>query len=119
MLAFGISVALFLFWLFLGRGILAALRFGRHAIRNVLLAPTVGASATLLPVFWLSRLGLPVKLFAGWVGVALLVSACLLAVRFRPRFPWKSYVPFALLLALGAGLTIRPMFTYGFNWVSY
>src|SRR5271165_2918269 len=119
MLAFGISVGLFFFWTFLGAGVLAALRFGKHAIRNLLLAPVVGASVTLLPTFWLNSLGLPVRAFAGWLGLALLIAACGLIVRFRPQFPWKSYWPFLVLFALGAALSLRPMFLYGFNWVSY
>ena len=119
MLAFSVSVALFVFWLFLGLGILAALRFGKNAVRNALLAPTIGASAVLIPAFTLSRLGLPVRTFAGWLGLVLLATGCVLAFRYRPRIPWKGYRPFLLLFALGACLTTRPIFWYGFNWVSY
>lgn len=99
--------------------ILAALRFGRNRTRNLLLAPSVGAAVTLLPVFWLSRLGFPVKSTAWPVTIFLLVLSSFLYWRYRPRFHLRSFAPFAAVLALAFVLTGRPMFLYGFNWISY
>ncbi len=119
MLAVAIALGLFAFWSAVGLPIVAALRFGRHAIRNLLLAPSIGAAATLLPVFWLSRLGWPVKSTAWPVTVLLSLLSVLLYWRYRPRFDWKSFAPFAGILVLTLLLTGRPMFLYGFNWLSY
>lgn len=59
MLAFGLSIALFVFWGVLGYAFLAVLKIRRSSVQNMLLAPVVGVSVTLLPVFWLNRTGLP------------------------------------------------------------
>ena len=79
----------------------------------------VGLAATLLPIFWLNRMGLPVRSFAVPMAVGLLLlSAVLLLVR-RPRLPWREYLPFVAVFALVLVLTGRPMFQFGFEWLSY
>jgi hypothetical protein len=119
MLAFTVSICLYLFWTFLGLGVLSACRFGRHGVRNALLAPTAGAALTLLFVFWLNRTGLPVRVFGAWLGAALAVVGSVLWWRFRPRVAVKSLARFEIILLFAALLTLRPMLEYGFNWISY
>src|SRR3954454_17635734 len=105
MLALGLSVALFLFWDFVGLGLVTALHARRSWLQNTLLAPMVGLAATLLPIFWLNRMGLPVRSFAVPMAVGLLLlSAVLLLVR-RPRLPWREYLPFVAVFALMLVLT--------------
>jgi hypothetical protein len=119
MLAFALCISLYLFWTLLGLGTLSAFQFGRHSVRNVLLAPTVGAVMTLLPVFWLNRIGFPIRVFGAWLGIALVLLTAMLLWFFRPRVPLRLLAPFAIMLAIAAVLTLWPMFQYGFNWISY
>lgn len=119
MLALLITLLLYVYWTFLGVGVLAALGFSRHWMRNVLLAPAAGASVTLLATFELNRLGMPVHDFGAWLGAALLALGVALFVIWRPRFPWRGCVPFGILLIAAAALTLRPMREFGFNWISY
>src|SRR5579863_7412330 len=119
MLAFALSIGVYCFWMFLGASLLFALRFGRHAVRNLLLAPAIGAAATLLPVFWLNRAGFPVRSLARPLTAVLLIAAGVLWKLCVRRIPWRACLPFAALIALAALLTLRPMFWFGFNWISY
>ncbi len=119
MLAFTLSICLYLFWTLLGLGALSAFQFGRHSVRNVLLAPTVGAVITLVPVFWLNQRGFPVRAFGVWLSIALIVLTAVSFYRYRPRLPLRPLAPFAIMLAFAAVLTLWPMFQYGFNWISY
>lgn len=119
MLAFTISICLYLFWTLLGLGALSAFRFGRHFVRNALLAPSIGATVTVLPVFWLNRMGFPIGVFGIWLTIGLVLLTAVLFWIYRPRLPLKALAPFAIMLAFAAVLTLRPMFQYGFNWISY
>lgn len=73
MLAFGLSIALFVFWGVLGYAILAVLKIRRSPVQNMLLVPVIGVSVTLLPVFWLNRVGLPIVQFELALAIASLL----------------------------------------------
>src|SRR5437867_8230708 len=93
-------------------------------LQEMLLAPVVGVVLTILPVFILSRAGIPVSRFGYPLAIALLVVAGALAVLVqRPTpfvdLPWRDYAPFAAALLLALLLTGRPMFEYGLDWVSF
>lgn len=119
MAAFGLSVAVFLFWSLLGWAALAALHSRRHLLHNLLLAPAAGAAATLLPVFWLNRLGLPVR-YAGPLATLLLLSAAILLLyRFSTPLPLRRLLPFAAVLLIALLLAGHPLLRFGFDWVSY
>lgn len=119
MLAFLFSIGLFVFWLVLGYAVLSALYTQRNLLQNLLLAPVVGVAVNILPILSFSRLGWPVEKFA-WplLGVFLLFIITLF-FWFRPVVPFRKYWPFALVFLLTFILTGRPMFEFGFNWLSY
>jgi len=117
--AFGLSVALFLFWSLLGWAALAALHSRRNLLHNLLLAPAVGVAATLLPVFWLNRLGLPVRYAGPLVTILLLAAAIFLLYRFRTPLPLRRLLPFAAVLLVALLLAGHPLLRFGFDWVSY
>lgn len=119
MLAFGLSIALFIFWGVVGYAVLAALRIRRSSVQNMLLAPVVGVSATLLPVFWLNRAGLPIAHFGTVLAIVLFLMSIGTLWYLRPVLPWKQYYPFAAVLMLALFLTGRPLLEFGFNWLSY
>lgn len=119
MLSFGLMLALFLFWEFLGFAVVSALHSRRNLLQNALLAPAVGMAVTVIPLFWLSRSGFAVRQFGLWVTITLLVLAAGLTWRLRPRFPLRQWTPFAAIFLLASVLTGRPMLEFGFNWASY
>jgi hypothetical protein len=117
--ALGLCIALFLFWQLLGYAVLWALRSRRNLLQNLLLAPAVGVASTLLPLLWLSRLGLPVRHFGLLLGLALLILAVCLLRRSRAVVPLRRFIPFVGVFLLALFLTGRPMLEFGFAWVSY
>ena len=118
MLAFGLSIAIFLYWTVIGAAVVFTLRRRPNLLQNFLLSPVVGACTIVLMAFWLSRLGLRVSTF-GPPLVAGMLLAALIALWFnRVKLPVRRALPFVALLLLSALLTGRPMFEFGFNWVS-
>ncbi|HEY9642528.1 MAG TPA: hypothetical protein V6C57_18730, partial [Coleofasciculaceae cyanobacterium] len=119
MLAVGLSIALFGFWAVVGHAVLALLDRQDNLLRRMLLAPVVGLATTLLPLFWLSRLGLPVKTFGAALTIWLLAISVGGLLRLRPKLPWREYLPFIGIFLVALLLTGRPMLEFGFDWVSY
>jgi hypothetical protein len=117
-LAICFTVALFGLWLVVGRALLALLPARRGALQELLLAPAVGLALTLLLLFGLNRLGLPVRRFAWPLTAALPLAAGLALWRLRPQLPLRRYLPFAGLLLAGLWLSGRPLLEYGSDWVS-
>jgi hypothetical protein len=114
-----LTVGLFAFWAALGYAALGLLRPGARPLANALLAPAVGLALTLLPVFLLSRAGVPVGRLAWPVAGALAAAAALLLWRCRPAAPTRRYALFVASFALALGLTGRPLLEFGFDWLSY
>jgi hypothetical protein len=118
LLAALLCLALLAFWTLLGFALLAP-RDREQALPALLLAPAVGIALTLVPVFCLNRLGVPVARF-GWPLLAALAAGCALRLwRARPAFDPRAYAPFAAVLLLAFWLTGRPMLRFGFDWVSF
>ncbi len=119
MLPAAIAFGVFAWWSVIGLPLVYASRFSRSSVRNLLLAPVAGACLTVLPIFWLSRLGFPVKATAWPTTILEFFLSCFLYWRYRPKFAFKSYIPFASVFVFAFLLTGRPMFAYGFDWISY
>lgn len=119
MIAFGLVLLLVAFWTLIGYALQAAIYQKPNLTQNALLAPALGITVTLLPVFILNRLGLPVEQFGSLLFIALLGLSLLILWRTRAPFPFRSVLPFALLLILALLLVGRPILEFGFNWVSY
>src|SRR5688572_9864137 len=119
MIAFALSFWLLAIWLFVGYLILYLLDRESDPVRNALLAPTVGFSAILIPIFLSSRLGIPIGT-SGWAILAVvLVLTATGYYYFRPAIPIKRYLPFLGLLSLALIITGRPMFDFEFDWLSF
>jgi len=118
LIAFFIPVLLFTYWTTCGYAALCVLRMN-PIMQNILLAPIFGISITLLPLFWLSRLGLPVEQFALSLTLILLLISLFILFKKRPYFPYKKYAPFIIIFILACSLTGHPLLHYGFNWISY
>jgi hypothetical protein len=119
--AFGISIGFFCYLTAIGYAVLAQLNQTDQPIRTLLLSPAVGIAITVLPVFFINRYGIPVREFAtpcGFVTI-LLSGISLFLSRSICSFPWRSYLPFAVVLLVAAVLTGRPMFDFGFDWLSF
>ena len=74
---------LFLLWSVVG---LAVLKLGRHrwTLTTLLLSPTVGFAAVLVPLYILVRFGVPVRLTGVPVLAALLATTAVVLWRARP-----------------------------------
>lgn len=119
MFALGLSISLVVFWGVTGLALLAVLHTQRNLLRNMLLAPVVGVAATVLPILFLSRAGLPVSRFGIPLTAALLLLNVGLIWRLRPVIPLRHYLPFAGVLMLALLMTGWPMLEFGFDWVSF
>ena len=113
------SLTLFLYWTVVGLAVIAIFPPRLRILQGILISPAVGIATVILPVFYLSRAGLPVKDFAGWLLPALGSLALVVLFVRKPILPWKHLRWFALIL-LGAWLLSGwPMLNYGFDWVSF
>jgi hypothetical protein len=118
-LALLLQFGIFAVCAFVGYGACTALVPERNAMRNALLAPTLGCALFTLIAVLLNHLGLPVKTFAWPLSLILVGLAAGAFVWRRPQVPWRALAPFALLLVLGALVTSRPLLEFGFDWLSY
>ncbi|HEV7301549.1 MAG TPA: hypothetical protein VGN72_19450 [Tepidisphaeraceae bacterium] len=136
MLALLFCVLLLSLWTSLGYVLMRALDVTRNKLQSVLLAPPLGVVCTVLPVFFVNRMGIPVKTLALPVTLLLIVVAGAglwwahrrdtaglmrpLPQRRRRRRPWLNpYTPFAVIILVALVLSGRPMLEFGFNWLSY
>lgn len=119
MSAFLFTFAIFLFWALAGFAVISAFKPKLRVLQGLLLSPALGVAVTILPVFLINRMGIPVKDFGGILLAALaLASAAALAVS-RPIFPIKRLLPYIGVLVGALVLAARPMFSYGFDWLSF
>jgi hypothetical protein len=121
LLAIGLCLALFVFWGAVGYAATSVLMAGagEHRLRALLIGPAVGVILTVIPLFILNRLGVPVRYMAGAILAVLVLGALVVLIFTRPAIPWKKVAPFGGVLALALILTGRPMFEFGLNWMSY
>ena len=115
--ALGFTLLLFVCWGFIGLAVLNTLNSRRNLLRNVLLAPGVGAGVIVLFAFWCNRLGYGIGPLAPWLAGGLMVGAGALHVWRRTAFPWRRFAPFALIIVAAALATGRPMLSYGLDWL--
>ena len=120
MIAFLFSLLLFAFWCFVGRAALRLLRPSIAPLAAQLIAPAVGIAVCVIPVFWLSRSGLPVGNFAD----ALVCVFALVAFGVNLRISGGTHADTGyrgfLFVFFGAALLIGwPFFKFGFAWVSF
>lgn len=119
MIAFFLSLALFFYWSLLGFAVASSLGLGRTGLQRALISPSLGLVVLLLPVFFLSRIGLPVGIFAlPLVWFLALIAAGFLAWR-RPNVPWRDLRIPGVLLIVALALTGWPMAGFGFDWISF
>lgn len=143
MIAFGLAILLFGFFLLLGSAAVRWLSGARERTsQDLLLSPAIGIVLVVLPVFLVNRLAaIPVAVCGPPIAVTLLVLAGVahwrrsrllrsaavprgeltteLASSTSWRGPVRDYLPFLLILMASAVLTGRPMFQHGFEWLSF
>ena len=117
--AFLFTLALFSFWGLIGFAALSVFTPRVRVMQGVLLSPAVGIAVTILPVFFINRLGVPVKDFGAVLLPLLALSAVVVLAVIRPIFPVKRLLPYGGILVAALALAARPMFSYGFDWLSF
>jgi hypothetical protein len=119
MIAFLFTLALFAYWGIIGLAMVAFFPPRLRIVQTLLTAPSVGMATLLLPVFFINRLGYPVKDFALPLALTLFVVSALILIYKRPLFPARRMLPYAAILIAALLLSGWPMLLYGFDWVSY
>lgn len=114
-----LTIAIFSYYGLAGFATLTLFYARQRILQSILLSPSIGIAVVLLPVFFLSRAGLPVEEFAGYLLSALAVISVSILVLKRPIFPFKRLIWFFAIVIAALFLVAWPMFEYGFNWVSY
>lgn len=119
MIAFLFTLTLFLYWAVVGLAVMSIFPPRLRILQGLLISPAVGIATVILPVFLLSRAGLPVKDFVGWL-LPILGAVSLVTVFIcKPILPWKHLRWFGLILVGALLLAGWPMLLYGFDWVSF
>lgn len=114
-----LALVIFVFFTLIGFAVISLFNPRLRVLQGVLVSPSVGLAATILPVFFVSRLGMPVKDFGlTLVATLALIAVLVIAIR-RPIFPVKRLVFPGCVLVAALLLSARPMFSYGFDWVSF
>lgn len=113
------TLAIFAFWVLIGFAVISVFNPRLRVLQGVLVSPSVGIAITILPVFFVNRLGIPVKDFGLILVTALALLAVLVLAVKRPIFPVKRLVLFGGVLVAALLLSARPMLSYGFDWVSF
>lgn len=117
--AFLFTLALFSFWGLVGFATVSAFQTRLRVVQGVLVSPAIGIAVTILPVFFINRAGIPVKDFGAiLLPVLAVIAATVLAIK-RPLLPIKQLLPFIAVLVAALFFAARPMFSYGFDWVSF
>src|SRR3990167_10607147 len=119
MLAFLFTIGLFIYWGVLGLAILTVFPSRLRILQNMLIAPTLGLAITLIPVFMINRFGIPIKHFALLYAMVLMLLAMVILLVKRPIVPMPKLLPYMGILLVALLIVANPMFSYGFDWVSY
>lgn len=114
-----LTIVIFVYWGLVGFATLTLFPARMRILQGILLSPSIGIAVVLLPVFFLSRTGLPTMDFAVYLLSALAVLSALILALKRPIFPVKRVMWFFVIVIAALFLVAWPMLEYGFNWVSY
>jgi len=122
MLAFLLTIGLFIFFLLIGYPIIHYLHDEDSTLQNMLLAPGIGVAVVTLLVFLLNWFGLPVISFTHALTVLLAISAlvgcCLVFYKKGMTVTFREYLPFGAILFAALLFVSYPMFLHGFYWMS-
>jgi hypothetical protein len=118
LLATILCLGLFAYFTVVGYALLSLLS-DEEPLYLLLLSPTIGATALVIPTFLVNELGVPIKYFAH-VLVILILAAALIVLWLRGRrIPSRQFWPYALLICLAMMATGWPMLRFGFDWLSF
>lgn len=73
----------------------------------------------MLLVFWVNRIGVPVKNFGFILGTLLFLYSLFILWRRAVLFPIKKIAPFILVILLSMVASGWPIFRFGYDWLSY
>src|SRR5258708_2019631 len=118
MLALSLAAAFCIYWALIGFAAIRLLGFRRDALRDALLAPSVGLCLTLLPTYLLNRNGSPVPSFAIWQTIATLACAAGAMAWCGEIPPRKWLAAFVGVAMLGLLAVSWPLLTHGFDWLA-
>ena len=103
--AFCLPLIIFTYWITIGFAALTILHSPKNTFQNLLLAPSVGMAMTVLFVFLLNRLEIPVLNFAKIVTISLLILSIAILWWRKPQVSFKAYLPFLGIFILALMVT--------------
>ncbi|MES2355449.1 MAG: hypothetical protein V4568_13825 [Pseudomonadota bacterium] len=119
MAALAFTLGLFLYYSFVGFAVATALKAGRAGLQRILISPALGIATLVVPLFFLSRAGLPVARIAPAITIGFGLLALIFLVLRRPSVSWRSMRWPGLILVLALSLNAWPMARFGFDWGSF
>ena len=117
--AFLLTLGIFLYFGTVGFTLLSLFPPRLRIVQGILAAPSVGVAVLILVTFYVNRAGVPVKDFGLSLATGLLVACVFTIGLLRPVFPIKKVLPYVMIAVLGMALAARPMFEFGFDWISF
>ncbi len=118
MSAVGITLVVFACWCIVGYALTSTLLARRQSLSNMLLAPVVGMSTLELAAFLGLRMGSPVGPIAPLIVLGSVSLAIAVLLIRRPPIPFRSALPFGLILLIAIPLSGWPLFLWGGDWVA-
>lgn len=119
MSAFLFTFAIFVLWALIGFAVISVFKPGLRVLQGFLLSPALGIAVIILPVFFINRSGVPVKDFGGLLLLVLALTSVVILAIIRPVFPIKRLLPYFGVLTGALLLAGWPMFSFGFDWLSF
>lgn len=119
MSAFLFTLGIFSFWALIGFAVISVFNPQLRVLQSILVCPSVGVAGTILLVFFINRLGVPVQNFGAILVPTLAIGAAVILAVKRPIFPAKQLLPIFGILVIGLCLIAWPMFRYSFYWLSF
>jgi hypothetical protein len=118
MIAFFLSIGIFVYFLLLGLAFSTITGLGVRKVQRYLIAPSFGITLHLFATFITNRLGIPVGDSAPWVfGIGVLII--LKQVKKLKEAITTLNATVFLGVVLSSTLITWPMFRFGFAWLSY
>src|SRR6476620_4730679 len=96
-----LALALLVVWGVVGFAVATSFDRSLNMLHALLVAPSLGLACTVIPLFWLSFLGLPSRVVGIPLTILLLLTAGILLLKRRPALNLGMFMPVVFATALG------------------
>src|SRR4051794_9708557 len=117
MLAFVAAVGIFACCWAIGLAALSLVRLTSAPLAVALAAPALGSGVAVLPLFFMSNLGVPMRFGGPPTLIVLVIAATAVLIWRRPVLP-RGVGPVVAAALASLLLVGHPMWRFGFNWLA-